>query len=105
MRKEYILTYTGEEWSIFEFDCPFGTDYDDVLTVRKELILRDDKSPEVIFQGKARGEKDNEFTLQKKLIEAIKSIMTDQELLQHESALNKKLEDIEDFERRLSVQC
>lgn len=104
MRKEYILTYTGEGWLIFEFDCPFGTDYDDVLTVRKELILRDDKSPEVIFQGKVRGENDNEFTLQKKLIEAIKSIMTDQELLQHESALNKKLEDIEDFERRLSVQ-
>ena len=103
MRKEYTLTYTGEMWTIFEFNCStFSSDYD-VVTVSKELILRDGKSPEVNFHGKARGEKDNEFTLQKKLIEAIKSIMTDQELLQHEKALNKKLEDIEDFERRLSV--
>ena len=105
MRKEYTLTYKGKEWTIFEFPCsPFDTDYDyDVVAVRKELILREDKAPEVIFQGKAIGDKDNELTLQKKLIEAIKSIMTDQELLQHESALNKKLEDIEDYERHFSV--
>lgn len=104
MRKEYTLTYTGKEWIIFEFPCsPFSTD-NDVFSIKKELILRDDKTPEVVFQGKVTGDKDNEFTLQKKLIEAMKSIMTDQELLQHESALNKKLEDIENFERNLSVQ-
>lgn len=103
MRKEYILTYTGGEWIIFEFDCsPISLDYD-AVTVIKELILRDDKAPEVVFQGKAVCEKDNEIAFKKKLIEAMKSIMTDQELLQHERALNKKLEDIEDFERHLSV--
>lgn len=103
MRKEYIIDYTGGEWSIYEFDwSSFTLDYG-VVEVRKELTLRDDRPPKVTFQGKVIGEKKDEFTLQKKLIKAIKSIMTDQELLQHESALNKKLEDIEDFERRLSV--
>ena len=103
MRKEYTLTYTGGVWIILEFACSSLVPDYNVVTVRKELVLRDEKAPEVTFQGKVIGEKKDEFILQKKLIEAIKSVMTDQELLQHESALNKKLEDIEDFERRLSV--